>query len=363
MADNTVKKKPKLNMLAPFGVTGYGITALNVIKELNKHYTVAATPIGSSHVNTPDEAEMMKRSVITNMNSFDNDATCLKIYHQYKLQEKIGRGKYVAFPIFELNKFKDEEIHQLKYPDELIVTSKWAQGVIKDEVGRDSTVAPLGVDTDIFSYKPTQQSGPQSGPPYIFFNAGKWEVRKGHDILVDMFNEAFSPKDNVQLWMMPNNIFLKKNEEAAWINKYKNSKLGDRIAILPPVNNHNEVANVIKQIDCGIFPSRAEGWNLELLETMAMGKHVITTNYSAHTEFCTKKNSHLVEIDNLESAYDGKWFFNQGDWAAIRENQKDQFISHMRDCYNNRKINNEEGVLTGQKFSWANCASKIMEAL
>ena len=31
--------------------------------------------------------------------------------------------------------------------------------------------------------------------------------------------------------------------------------------------------------DCGIFLSRAEGWNLGLLEMMAMGKPVITTNY------------------------------------------------------------------------------------
>ena len=49
--------------------------------------------------------------------------------------------------------------------------------------------------------------------------------------------------------------------------------------------------------DCGLFPARAEGWNLELLEMMACGKQVIATNYSAHTEFCTKENSILIESD------------------------------------------------------------------
>ena len=62
------------------------------------------------------------------------------------------------------------------------------------------------------------------------------------------------------------------------------------------------------QTDCGIFPSRAEGWNLELLEMLACIKSVITTHYSAHTEFCDDVNSDLVEIKETELAYDGKWF-------------------------------------------------------
>ena len=52
----------------------------------------------------------------------------------------------------------------------------------------------------------------------------------------------------------------------------------------------------MSQVDCGVFPSRAEGRNLELLEMMSAGKHVITTDYSAHTEFCTKDNAGLVPI-------------------------------------------------------------------
>ena len=64
----------------------------------------------------------------------------------------------------------------------------------------------------------------------------------------------------------------------------------------------------MSKVDVGIFPSRAEGWNLEILELMSCGKHIITTNYSAHTEFCNKENALLVDIDELETAYDGKWF-------------------------------------------------------
>ena len=34
---------------------------------------------------------------------------------------------------------------------------------------------------------------------------------------------------------------------------------------------------------CGVFPARSEGWNLGLVEMLSMGRHVIATDYSAHT--------------------------------------------------------------------------------
>ena len=52
--------------------------------------------------------------------------------------------------------------------------------------------------------------------------------------------------------------------------------------------------------DCGVFPARAEGWNLELLEMMSCNKPVIATNYSAHTEFCDDKNCMLIDIEDME---------------------------------------------------------------
>ena len=84
-----------------------------------------------------------------------------------------------------------------------------------------------------------------------------------------------------------------------------------------------QVYNIMSQVDCGVFPSRGEGWNLELLEMMSAGKHVVATDYSAHTEFCTKENSGLVSISDVEPAFDGKWFFGQGNWAKISAHENE----------------------------------------
>jgi hypothetical protein len=50
---------------------------------------------------------------------------------------------------------------------------------------------------------------------------------------------------------------------------------------------------------------------------LAMGKHVILTDYSAHTEYADETNAHLVKVDRLEDAHDGHWFrADDPAWAA-----------------------------------------------
>ena len=63
---------------------------------------------------------------------------------------------------------------------------------------------------------------------------------------------------------------------------------------MPRVATQHHVAALLADCDCGVFPSRAEGWNLGLLECMSVGLNVIATNYSAHTEFVEPANCRLV---------------------------------------------------------------------
>jgi hypothetical protein len=98
---------------------------------------------------------------------------------------------------------------------------------------------------------------------------------------------------------------------------------------------------------------------------MACGKHVIITNYSAHTEFCNTKNSYLIDIDELEPAYDGKWFNGKvGSWAKIGQDQIEQTINHMRTVHSLKQDGqlkvNEEGIKTSKEFTWENTAKEIL---
>ena len=112
------------------------------------------------------------------------------------------------------------------------------------------------------------------------------------------------------------------------------------------------------------FPSRAEGWNLELLELMSCGKNVIATNYSAHTEFCNSENCFLIETTEQETAYDGKWFTGQGNWAKLSETVIQDLINNMQNVHQlkqNQELKpNQQGITTAEKFSWEESARKIL---
>ena len=116
-----------------------------------------------------------------------------------------------------------------------------------------------------------------------------------------------------------------------------------------------------------MFPSRGEGWNLELLEMMAIGRHVIATNYSAHTEFCNEDNCKLLPIKEVEPAFDGKWFFEQGNWAKLDDESISELETQMINFHTMRSEQkdyvNQNGIETANNFSWQNTAKKIIQCL
>jgi glycosyltransferase involved in cell wall biosynthesis len=353
-----------INIVSPINQLGYGITGLNITKTLSEDNNVSLFIIGQPQVTNQEDADIISEC-IKKTHLFDYNAPCIKIWHQHDMAQFAGRGQRIGFPIFELDQFNNIEKHQLQSLDIIFVCSNWAKKVILDNIKTSDSkvkVIPLGVDSSIF--KPSTM--PQ-GVPTRFFNCGKWEIRKGHDKLVDIFNSAFNEDDNVELFMMCENPFCTEQEQKEWINLYKNSKLGSKIHIIPRQNTQEEVYNIMQQTHCGIFPARAEGWNLELLEMMSCGKHVITTDYSAHTEFCNSNNSLLIPIKETETAYDGKWFHGQGNWARLDDNAIGYAIQHMKNIHhlnmNNNLLPNEDGIKTAREFSWKNTGRKILNVL
>jgi len=343
-----------INFSAPINHTGYGIASINILKELVKNNSISYFPIGQPLVSTEADYKLITE-LYQKAFMLDPNAPYVKIWHQFDLAQRAGRGKYYAFSFFELDTFNKQEILHLSIPDTIFVSSHWGKQVLLDNnIKSNIQVVPLGVDRSIFKDSYEQ---PKSDK-YVFLNIGKWEVRKGHDILLELFLKAFPNEEDVELWICASentNSYSNAEDLAKWKSIYNHP----RIKIIPGVESQENLAQLINNSNCGIFPSRAEGWNLELLEMMSMNKPVIATNYSAHTEFCNKDNSLLVEIDSLEFAFDNKAFKNQGKWAQITNKQKNELIDYMRFAYSNRLNSNENGIKTANKYSWTNTANII----
>lgn len=356
-----------LNLQCPINPLGYGQASLNLLLSLSKLYNVALWPIGNIALpdnNKPIEARVKK--AIDNQSVFDVDAPSLRIWHQFDMAQHIGSGQHVGMPIFELNKFDSREKHHLSSLDKIFVCSKWAADVVYDQLsnphGSCTHVVPLGVDRSIF-HERNNFFVTDAPTPYRFLNIGKWEIRKGHDIIIEAFCKAFDKSDNVELWMMNHNPFLSDAQTTEWQNLYKNSKLGDKVKFIDRVKTNQEVADIMRKADCGVFPARAEGWNLELLEMMSCGKPVIATNYSAHTEFCSEANCNLIEPAGLEEAWDGIWFKGQGEWAALDSGSTRMLSSYMRKEFEAGPRVNAAGIETAKQFSWGASADAVQKGL
>jgi len=347
-------------MMAPIGSTGYGYASLNILKSLvSNNNQVGLSIIGNPSLESQEEADIIQQCINT-ISHIPYDSACLKIWHQFDLLTKPGKGKYFAFPFFEVDSFNSREIHSLQFPDEIIVSSSWAKQILQqNKIDKPIHVVPLGVDLSKFNYQ-QQNKTKNSNDKYIFCTIGKWEKRKAHDIIIKCFNSAFENTDNVELWMVTHNPFLNKTEEHSWLQQIESCKLKSKIKVFPRLKDHNTVAEIISYSNCGIYISRGEGWNMELLETMAMNKPVIVSDYSAHTEYCNKDNSFLVDMTETEPAIDNKWFFGQSNWGKIDQNQIDQTIEYMRYCYKNHITNNENGLNTAKQLTWKNTCDMLV---
>lgn len=353
-----------INVCCPINSLGYGIASLNIVDSLHKNNNkVSLFPIGGKNrVEAPEEYHQILEECVKRSQFYDKNAPCIRIYHQFELDLFVGKGEHIGFPFFELDEFTERELHNLNSVDRLFVASKWAMDVcIAEGVKVPIDVVTLGVDTSIF--KPQKS---RSGTT-VFVNIGKWEVRKGHDILVDAFCKAFNEDDPVELWMVNHNPFYSAEENKWWADKYLNSPLGSKIRIIPRQETQHDLARLMQKADCGVFPSRGEGWNLEALEMMACGKHVIITDYSAHTQFCNSSNALLVDVKGLEPAFDGKWFNGQGRWAMLGQREVDQIVAHMRTVHQSKQegslSRNEAGICTAGGLTWNNTANQIVSAL
>ena len=344
----------KLNLSAELNRTSYGYHASYTYKYLTKMgWEISHIPI------FPERGSDLDPKFVVTKRDFFHDAPCLRIWHQNNLTGFTGKEK-IGFTVFELEDLTPTEINNMKYPDKLLVPSKWGQEVCRNH-GIPSVVVPLGYDHE--SFVPAEF--PQQEHT-VFANFGKWEIRKGHDVLIKAFNAAFTEKDEVTLVMMPSNPFLKPEQVSAWERMYLGSRLGSKIQIIPRQANHHDVFNIMRQVDCGVFPARAEGWNLEPLELLGCGKHLIITNCTGQSEYLTENNSMLINIeDKFESAYDGVFFNGFGRWRKFGQDAFDQLVEKMRAFHKNRPniLQNTAGILESRQFSWENSVVKLSQEL
>lgn len=336
-----------LSITGPINNLSYGVVTKNIAEQLSDIATLF--PI-NNRVDCDITSNLKKCLERANHGHKDyNPSTpCIRIWHASDMSAFYGRER-IGWPIFELEEFTLNEYKHLKSLDKIIVCSEWAKQVVESYFKIPVVKVPLGVNTDIFKYKVKPNSD-----KVVFLNIGKWEVRKGHKRLADAFRNAF-PTEDVELWMSCTNPFY---DCSSWENEYR-QKLGSRVKFIPFLETQKQLAEVIQMSDVGIFPSHAEGFMLPGLEMLACGKQLVTTNFTAQTEYCNSDNSILIESSGKIPARDGKWF-HHGEW---NDYNTDDLVDALRLSYKKAKERNINGESTGRRFAWFESARIIRRSI
>lgn len=179
-------------------------------------------------------------------------------------------------------------------------------------------------------------------PIFTFGHMGALSIRKGTDLLVEAFTEAFPNEKDVRL--------ICKSS----YNTYPFNTKDKRIQIHLSHWTEEEITKLFyKEIDCFVFPTRGEGFGLTPLEAMATGVPAIVTGWSGPLEYMTPEVGWLIDYTLSPAKNFSNLIYKEdcGDWA---EPSKDHLISLMRHAYNHRDEVKEKGVAAAKhvKENW-----------
>ena len=343
--------------------TGYGVAGSHLLAALQRREVpVTLFPLGAvdpSLTENPRLGEAMARQ-----DRYRGDLPSVRISQAFDLAQHVGRGPRVAFPIFELDTFTARELHHLRQQDGVLVCTEWARQVCHQNGLTDVPidVVPLGVDRSVFN---PQVTPARRWPDTVFLQVGKLEARKGQLELLRAFEAAFTPKDQVRLVLACGNPFIPRETLDAQLRPFRQSPMAARITLITSeLATLRDVAALMAGADCGVFPVRAEGWNLEALEMLSMGKAVIATHCTAHTAYLSPANARLIQVDQLEVAHGGR---APGRWAAWGPSQHEQLVTQLRAVHAARREGalpvNQEGIATAERHQWEDAADALLRGI
>lgn len=167
-------------------------------------------------------------------------------------------------------------------------------------------LCPEGVHTGFYNPNVTPTEKYKSDK-FTFFYCGDWSYRKGVDLLIRAFAHAFKPSDNVRLLLLSHYQGNGKQTSEERIS----AELMDlcqkhNLHSLPQIDfifehiEDEEMPNIFKCADVGVFPTRGEAWLLPAIQLMATGVPVITTSWGGQTDYINNDNGYLIPVEKFD---------------------------------------------------------------
>ena len=232
-------------------------------------------------------------------------------------------------------------------------------------------VVPGGIDCERFT-----PHGPALSIPgargTVFLSVFEWRQRKGWDVLLQAWADAFAAHDDVTLVLRTYIPGLATTPQAAdlldtLVDTFLREQCGRErhevapIVVLADLIGEVDLPALYRAADVYVSPTRGEGWGRPFMEAMACAKPVIATRWSAHLSFMTDVNSVLVDIDGLVPAHDPEVpIYRDTRWAAPS-------VAHLRESMRRLGSDPEHRRRIGERaradmiayWGWAHAASAV----
>ncbi|HEX3110189.1 MAG TPA: glycosyltransferase, partial [Thermoanaerobaculia bacterium] len=179
-----------------------------------------------------------------------------------------------------------------RYLDEVWGISRFTADALARSVKRPVRAFPLPVALPVVKRRSRAELAMPEGFLFLFcFDHESIFRRKNALATVAAFRNAFGDRDDVVLFIKTTNAERHPAEHVALLAAAAGHA---NIAVRDAYVTSDDYFSMLDACDCYVSLHRSEGFGLTVAEAMALGKPVITTAYSATTEFANESNSFPV---------------------------------------------------------------------
>ncbi len=263
--------------------------------------------------------------------------------------------------------------------DVLATGSSWCSEILRQHGLADVRTVVQGVDPTIF--RRVEGGREFFADRFVVFSGGKFELRKGQDLVVAAIKVLMERHDDVLLvtsWYNQWPLTMRSMRASPYIRFAPPSGTVEYRTLIEGVLAANGVdasraihlglmqnslmARVYRNSDVGLFPSRCEGGtNLVLMEYMACGGTAIATFASGHQDVLTDANS--LPLRRLRQATVRDVDEPPKAW---HDADLEEIVEKLEWAYQNRGRLAELGARAAQdmtRFTWAATARGLLELL
>jgi glycosyltransferase involved in cell wall biosynthesis len=206
-------------------------------------------------------------------------------------------GPTVIRTMFETDRVPADWLGALITADEVWVPTDWnvetfqRSGVPAEKL----RVLPGTLDFELFDPAATMPVPIDGARGFTFLTSFDFSDRKGWDVLLDAWADAFDPDEDVSLVLKCLALEVPVAEIEERIKAHLGSRRTAPILLDIRLLSASALPGLYRAADAFVLASRGEGWGRPLMEAMAMGLPTIGPRSGGNLGFMNDRNSWLVD--------------------------------------------------------------------